>query len=106
MQKDLPHLRIELLNGSYLTGRKMNIEKKGRTAATVNPSMSDLKTIFAFAQSNGYKRGEPDDGHQASKKIQQTAGPAHRRRVSTAHRRVLYPAEREHVIARDPDRNT
>lgn len=75
MQKDLPHLRIELLNGSYLTGRKMNIEKKGRTAATVNPSMSDLKTIFAFAQSNGYRGANPMTGIKPLKKSNKRPDP-------------------------------
>lgn len=68
MQKDLLNLRIELLSGSYFTGRKMNIEKKGRTAATVNSSMADLKAIFAFAHGNGY-RGKPDDRHQAAEEV-------------------------------------
>jgi len=68
MQKDLLSLRIELLNGSYFTGRKMNIEKKGRTAATVNSSMSDLKAIFAFAHGNGYIEANPMTGIKPLKK--------------------------------------
>ncbi|UIA86283.1 DUF3596 domain-containing protein [Erwinia tracheiphila] len=40
--QDLLSLRVELLTGSYFVGRKRNIEKKGRTAATVNCTSSDL----------------------------------------------------------------
>lgn len=58
-QQDLLNLRVELLNGSYFTGRKKNIEKKGRTAATVNSSMADLKAIMEFAHGNGYIDSNP-----------------------------------------------
>jgi len=75
MQKDLLNLRIELLNGSYFTGRKMNIEKKGRTAATVNSSMADLKAIFAFAHGNGYIDANPMTGIKPLKKSNKRPDP-------------------------------
>ena len=75
MQKDLLNLRIELLNGSYFTGRKMNIEKKGRTAATVNSSMSDLKAIFSFAHGNGYIEANPMTGIKPLKKSNKRPDP-------------------------------
>ena len=75
MQKDLLNLRIELLSGSYFTGRKMNIEKKGRTAATVNSSMSDLKAIFAFAHGNGYIEANPMTGIKPLKKSNKRPDP-------------------------------
>ncbi len=75
MQKDLLNLRIELLNGSYFTGRMMNIEKKGRTAATVNSSMADLKAIFAFAHGNGYVSANPMTGIKPLKKSNKRPDP-------------------------------
>lgn len=75
MQKDILNLRIELLNGSYFTGRKMNIEKKGRTAATVNSSMADLKAIFAFAHGNGYIEANPMTGIKPLKKSNKRPDP-------------------------------
>ena len=75
MQKDLLNLRIELLNGSYFTGRKMNIEKKGRTAATVNSSMADLKAIFSFAHGNGYIEANPMTGIKPLKKSNKRPDP-------------------------------
>ena len=75
MQKDLLNLRIELLNGSYFTGRGMNIQKKGRTAATVNSSMSDLKAIFAFAHGNGYIEANPMTGIKPLKKSNKRPDP-------------------------------
>ena len=75
MQKDQLNLRIELLSGSYFTGRKMNIEKKGRTAATVNSSMADPKAIFAFAHGNGYIEGNPKTGIKPPKKSNKRPDP-------------------------------
>lgn len=75
MQKDILNLRIELLNGSYFTGRKMNIEKKGRTAATVNANMADLKGIFAFAHGNGYIEANPMAGIKPLKKSSKRPDP-------------------------------
>lgn len=75
MQKDLLNLRIELLSGSYFTGRKMNIEKKGRTASTVNSSMADLKAIFAFAHGNGYIEANPMTGIKPLKKSNKRPDP-------------------------------
>lgn len=57
--QDLLALRVELLTGSYFVGRKMNIKKTGRTAATVNSCMADLKGLFAFAHGNGYVDANP-----------------------------------------------
>jgi len=75
IQKDLLSLRNELLNVSYFTGRKMDIEKKGRTAATVNSSMSDLKAIFAFAHGNGYIEANPMTGIKPLKKSNKRPDP-------------------------------
>lgn len=75
MQKDILNLRIELLNGSYFTGRKMNIEKKGRAAATVNSSMAELKAIFAFAHGNGYIEANPMTGIKLLKKSNKRPDP-------------------------------
>jgi len=75
MQKDILNLRIELLNGSYFTGRKMNIEKKGRTAATVNSSMADLKAIFDFAHGNGYIEANAMTGIKPLKKSSKRPDP-------------------------------
>lgn len=67
-QQDLLNLRMEMLTGSYFTGRGMRIEKKGRTAATVNSNMADLKAIFEFAQGNGYIKSNPMTGIKPLKK--------------------------------------
>jgi len=75
MQKDILNLCIELLNGSYFTGRKRNIEKKGRTAATVNSSMADLKAIFAFAHGNRYIEANPMTGIKPLKKSNKRPDP-------------------------------
>lgn len=67
-QQDLLNLRIEMLTGTYFTGRRMNIQKTGRTAATVNSNMADLKAIFEFAHGNGYISANPMTGIKPLKK--------------------------------------
>lgn len=74
-QQDLLNLRVEMLTGSYFTGRAMNIEKKGRTAATVNSNMADLKAIFEFAHGNGYIASNPMAGIKPLKKSTKRPDP-------------------------------
>lgn len=73
--KDLLALRVELLTGSYFVGRKMNIAKTGRTAATVNSCMADLKGLFAFAHSNGYINTNPMSSINPLKKSSKKPDP-------------------------------
>ena len=77
-QQDLLNLRMDLLTGSYFTGRNRNIEKKGRTAATVNSSMADLKAIFDFAIGNGYITSSPMNGIKPLKKSVKRPDPISR----------------------------
>ncbi|PZL95122.1 hypothetical protein CKF43_09345 [Pantoea graminicola] len=57
---------VQLMPGKWVSESVLmtitGMKKKGRTAATVNSSMADLKANFAFAHGNGY-RSKPDDGH-------------------------------------------
>jgi len=73
--QDLLSLRVELLTGSYFVGRKMNIEKKGRTAATVNASMGDLFGLLKFAYSNGYIDANPMANISPLKRVNKKPDP-------------------------------
>ncbi|AXF76105.1 DUF3596 domain-containing protein [Erwinia tracheiphila] len=74
-QQDLLSLRVELLTGSYFVGRKRDIEKKGRTAATVNTCMGDICAVMKFAQANGYIDLNPMENISPLKKVSKKPDP-------------------------------
>ncbi|WP_342753786.1 DUF3596 domain-containing protein [Pantoea sp. MBD-2R] len=73
--QDLMSLRVELLTGSYFVGRGMDIEKKGRTAATVNAAMGDLYGLLKFAHGNGYIDANPMANMSPLKRVNKKPDP-------------------------------
>lgn len=73
--EDMMALRNELLTGYQLEGRKHRAIRKGRSVATVNGCMADMRAILNFAQENGYIIKNPMSHISPLRKDRKTPDP-------------------------------
>lgn len=74
-QEDVLRVRNELLNGTQFIRMFQDESKKGRTVTTVNCSIYQLKSVLAFAVTNGYIANNPADGISPMRKDKSAPDP-------------------------------
>jgi integrase len=92
-QEDVLKVRNELLNGTQFIRMFQDVPKNGRAVSTVNSSIFQLKSVLAFAVTNGYIDINPADGIPPMRKGRNDPDPLSKDEF----RRIIEAANHEQI---------